>query len=178
MGDGKRLLSPEDVRPLVRQLDEATENLRRTVHNLMPDMLLEDGLVETLYYFCGNVQKMVPIKVLFQPIGTIPKCDSRFELSIYRIIQELIQNTIKHAKASELIVQLSYQAGLLSATVEDNGIGMDSNKATRGAGLKSIAARVGNLAGSIEIDSRQGIGTTVHLAFDMDKVDTLMQNQH
>src|SRR5690606_28799916 len=97
MGSGKRLLAPEEVRPIVHQLDEATENLRRTVHNLMPDMLREDGLVETLYFFCANVQKMVPIKILFQPIGSIPKFDTRFELGIYRIIQELIQNTIKHA---------------------------------------------------------------------------------
>lgn len=178
MGDSKKLLSPEDVRPLMHQLDEATENLRRTVHNLMPDMLLEDGLIETLYYFCANVQKMVPIRIVFQPIGAIQKFDTRFELNIYRIIQELIQNTIKHAKASELIVQVSYRTGLLSITVEDNGIGMDISKNYRGTGLKSITARIASLAGTIDIDSVPGIGTTVHLAFDINKVETLAQDHH
>lgn len=165
-GNGKQLLTPEEIKPVITQLDEATENLRRTAHNLMPDMLLEDGLIETLYFFCDNIQKALPISIGFQPIGILPKFEAQFELTVYRIIQELVQNIIKHAKATDAIVQISFDHNLLSITVEDNGCGMNVAKGSQGFGLKSIAARIANYSGTMDIDSNKNVGTTIHLLFE------------
>ena len=168
MGHEKTLVAKEKLRPLLEQLDEATDNLRRTAHNLMPDMLLEEGLPEALFYFCNNLGKSTALEIVFHVLGNIPRFNVQFELSVYRIVQELVQNVIKHAEAAQLIVQLSYENKLLSITVEDNGKGMVQNNPmmTGGLGLKSIHARVAGLNGRIETESVTGTGTSVHLEFD------------
>jgi len=163
-------LTPELLAPIVKQLDEATDNLRRTAHNLMPDRLIEDGLVEAVFYFCANLQKSVPVAICFQPIGAIPQLPTRFELSLYRIIQELVQNIIKHADASEAIVQLSCEHDLLSVTVEDNGKGMPEQNRSEGSGLKSIEARVHEFSGRFTVDTARNVGTTVHLEFSVEAI--------
>jgi signal transduction histidine kinase len=163
-------LTVDKLVPIVKQLDDATDSLRRTAHNLMPDRLVEDGLVEAVFYFCNNLQKSLPVSISFQPIGIIPSLPASFELSLYRIIQELMQNVIKHAGATEAIVQLSCDQNLLSLTVEDNGKGMDEKYAQRGLGLKSIEARVHEFDGRFTIESQQDIGTTVHLEFGIETI--------
>ena len=80
---------------------------------------------------------------------------------LYRIIQELVQNILKHAQASEALVQISYFDHRLEITVEDNGIGFDLNAARAGLGLQSIEARVSFLNGSFLMESQAGEGTSV-----------------
>jgi signal transduction histidine kinase len=169
-GTNPQQLTPEKLVPIVKQLDDATDSLRRTAHNLMPDRLIEDGLVEAVFYFCNNLQKSVRVSICFQPIGTIPPLSTLFELSLYRIIQELVQNVIKHAEATEAIVQLSCEHDLLSVTVEDNGKGMSDNNEDIGLGLKSIEARVNEFSGRFTIDTTPNVGTTVHLEFSVDAI--------
>lgn len=169
-GANARLPAPGQLDPVIKQLDEATDNLRRTAHNLMPDRLMEDGLPEAVFYFCNNLQKSVPLHISFQPIGLLPPLPTAFQLALYRVIQELVQNIIKHAAATEAIVQLSCEDDLLSVTVEDDGQGMNAAH-RRGAGLKSIEARVHEFAGRLHIESTPGIGTTVHLEFSVEKIN-------
>jgi signal transduction histidine kinase len=174
-GTNPQQLTPEKLAPIVKQLDDATDNLRRTAHNLMPDRLIEDGLVEAVFYFCSNLQKTVPISISFQPIGTIPPLSTLFELSLYRIIQELMQNIIKHAGATEAIVQLSCEHDLLSITVEDNGKGISGDHEDMGLGLKSIEARVNEFSGRFTIDTTPGVGTTVHLEFNIGAISNMSE---
>ncbi len=169
IGKADTVLFGASLQPLVEQLDQATDNLRNTAHNLMPDMLLEEGLPEALFFFCKNLQKYAPLKINFQPLGLIPRFQVQFELSVYRIVQELIQNIVKHAEATEAIVQISFENKLLSVTVEDNGKGMAGNKMgsnSNGLGLKSIYARITSLKGRIDIESGSNIGTTIRMEFD------------
>ncbi len=156
---------------MIRQLEDATRELRQTAHNLMPDMLLANGLPEAVYYFCKTVQQSTPLEIIFQQNGDIPRFQSEFELSVYRITQELVQNVIKHAHATRVIVQLFHtDENLLAVTVEDDGQGFDtSNLQGDGMGLKSIGTRVAVLGGTIDISSEYNNGTTVYLEFDIDK---------
>ncbi|MFA6057197.1 MAG: tetratricopeptide repeat protein [Taibaiella sp.] len=172
-GINPQQLTPEKLVPIVKQLDDATDNLRRTAHNLMPDRLIEDGLVEAVFYFCNNLQKSVPISISFQPIGTMPPLPTPFELSLYRVIQELMQNIIKHAEATEAIVQLSCEHDLLSITVEDNGKGINEDHEDVGLGLKSIEARVNEFSGRFTIDTTPNVGTTVHLEFSVAAINRM-----
>ncbi|PSK91254.1 sensor histidine kinase [Taibaiella chishuiensis] len=160
-------LSTDYYRQLVDQMEDATRDLRSTAHNLMPDMLLEGGLEDAVLYFCNSLRRDTALEIEFQKHGTLPPLDKEYELSIYRIIQELLQNAIKHADASHILVQLAILSdNLLTITIEDNGKGFDPAKAIEGLGLVSIKNRLRVMHGFIDIDSRPGKGTSVHLEFD------------
>ena len=86
-------------------------------------------------------------------------------MGIYRIVQEILNNAIKHAQASEIFVQLNKEDDNIVIHIEDDGIGFDPNKKYKSMGLANIRSRVNYLRGSIDIDSRIGEGTSflIHL---------------
>jgi len=152
---------------IVDQLDTATRELRKSAHNLMPDMLLEEGLTEAVHYFLGGIRQASGIEIEFQQYGQAQHISPEYALMIYRIIQELAQNTIKHAHATLLLIQLNYSEHILTLTVEDNGVGFHAEEKTAGIGLKNIRSRVLSLYGNMEINSKPGVGTTVYIEFEM-----------
>ncbi len=159
---------PAVLHPIIEELRVVSEDLRRTAHNLMPDLLLEEGLAEALYYFCNSIKKGGGLNIQYNLMSDIPRFLPEFELSVYRIIQELLQNVIKHAQASEVYIQLNFDNNLLNIVLEDNGIGMDMNTTEQslGMGLKSIRSRLSSLQGRMEIDSSQE-GTSINIEFDL-----------
>ncbi len=170
LGTSGEVIQKEALRPYIAQLDHATQSLRRAAHHLMPDMLLEEGLAEAVYYFLNNLKKEVPFTITYEQMDNIPRFAVQFELAVYRIVQELIQNIIKHAQATEAYVQLSYSEGQLGIDVEDNGIGLpsaDQRKRAQGSGLKSIESRMNTLNGTMRIQSNER-GTSVSLEFNTD----------
>jgi signal transduction histidine kinase len=161
----------KDFASIIKHLDDATHALRKTAHNLMPDVLLESGLSEAIYYFCKGLQQSSGIHIDYQQYVDLPRFLPEWELSLYRIVQELLQNVMKHAAATQILVQLSYAAEILNITVEDNGKGFDvANKPGEGIGLKNIRARICALKGHIDIESRPGSGTTVYIEIAGDKL--------
>lgn len=156
----------QNYKNIVQQVQHTSRQLRQTAHNLMPDALLEEGLISAVLYFCRNIEQMTGIKILFQHYGSIPLLSSDLEISIYRIIQELMQNTIKHAEATNALVQLNYLEGILSITVEDNGVGMkeqDKNTEENKMGLRSIRTRLKAMGGTMEIHPCTPHGTSVNI---------------
>lgn len=151
---------------IVQQVQHTSRQLRQTAHNLMPDALLEEGLISAVLYFCRNIEHMTGIHMLFQHYGSLPVLSSDLEISIYRIIQELMQNVIKHAEATDALVQLNYLEGILSITVEDNGVGIkehDDKVAENKMGLKSIRTRLKAMGGTMEIHPCTPHGTSVNI---------------
>jgi signal transduction histidine kinase len=158
----------EGYNNIVEQLKHTSQQLRQTAHNLMPDALLEEGLVSAILYFCRSVEKLTGIKFLFQHYGDMPSLSSDVEVSIYRIIQELVQNIIKHAKASNALVQLNYRKGIFSITVEDDGIGIQNNTTEENKmGLKSIRTRLKAMDGVIDIHHCTPHGTSVSIELNI-----------
>lgn len=156
------------LRQIANQLDEATLELRTTAHNLMPEALLRAGLEKAIHSLCEQIQRFSRMEVSFQIYGDIPEIQHEKKLSLYRIIQELIQNVIKHADATQLLVQLSCRDALLALTVEDNGIGLKADSTRRqGAGLANVRRRVEALSGSLDIHSEPGVETTFYMEFDL-----------
>lgn len=155
------------VRVHLQQLDKAIASLRSTAHNLMPDVLLENGLAEAVFYFCQNVKQQVSFDLTFEMLNDIPRFGAKFELSVYRILQELIQNIVKHAAAKEAFVQIGYRDGMLHITIEDDGVGIPESaiQATKGLGIKSIKNRLQALNGTIEISGDKDHGTSIVLEF-------------
>src|SRR5690606_17496656 len=100
---------------------------------------------------------------------TTPQLLPEYELMIYRIVQELVQNALKYAEATRIIVQLDHTDGLFTVTVEDNGKGFDTNTITPipGSGLHSIRSRINAIGGTIEITSSSGKGTTIYIEMEI-----------
>jgi len=149
-------------------LDETITEVRKTAHNLMPELLFNYGLPEALKMYCDTVQKANKIKINFQYYGFIGRLNSNFELFVYRTIQELLQNIIKHSQATEALVQISQHDTILSITVEDNGTGIKENhEEYDGMGLQVIQSRIKDLNGQFTINSNKEKGTSVYIEIDI-----------
>lgn len=156
------MAASENHKRIVQQMDRATKELRLTAHNLMPDLLLDEGLIQAMYYFCNNIQKTSGLPISFQHIGLpLPRFIVDFEILIYRTVQEIIQNIIKHAAATKALIQIQYDGEYLSITIEDNGRGFDRSQEPEGMGLRSIKNRLQMFHSQLDIKSVMGLGTTV-----------------
>lgn len=149
---------------ITQQLDRASIKLRQTARNLMPETVLEDGLVAAIHYFCNSVQKISNLRITFQNYSDLPKLPIDTEVNLYRMVQELIQNVIKHAEASAVLVQIGHRARTINITVEDNGKGIENMEQTReGMGLKGIQSRLQAIQGVIDIYNIKPHGTSVNI---------------
>jgi signal transduction histidine kinase len=145
-------------------LDQASTEVRNISHNLLSGVLVKFGLAPALHDLKTTVEATGKLKIqliLGQQMGE--RLSGEQELQIYRIVQELVSNILKHAKATEAVIQLNRVNGEINLTVEDNGVGFDleaaKNKA--GIGLKNLEARAAKLNATIHFDTGKGSGTTV-----------------
>ncbi len=138
--------------------------VRNTAHHLMPELLLRFGLAEALRIFCSNVQKASGIEIQYHYFGYVGELGKNNELIIYRCVQELVQNILKHSGANRALVQLSGHEDLLSITIEDNGNGLAENSMEKkGMGLASIENSIQKLNGQFRIHSDGESGTSVEM---------------
>ncbi len=144
-------------------LDESVKEVRAVSHNMMPNTLIKLGLASAVREFITKIQNTPDLKVNLEIVGMNERLEQEKESILYRVIQELISNIIKHAKATELTMQLIRHEKELSVVIEDNGRGFDVNKINdfEGIGLKNIISRVEFINGSVHFDSAPGKGTTV-----------------
>lgn len=150
-------------------LEEAGTELRHVAHNLMPEILLQEGLAGAVEAFCERMDNKSKTQIKFQSFGTQKHTGHHADLAIYRVIQELLHNIVKHANAETAIVQLNFQQdSSLSITVEDDGIGLEPASSADGIGLKNIQDRVKELGGKIYIESSKGKGTGFYLEFNLE----------
>lgn len=160
----------DNYRKVLHQLDETINDVRNTAHNLMPEILLRYNLAQAVELLCTSIQKTGRLRIEFQSYGDFSQLPMELRQAVYRIIQELLHNVIKHAQATEALIQLSCYNHLLTATIEDNGLGIEKNskKRNKGMGLHSIEQRVRHLNGIIEWSHKNtGSGTNVYLEFEV-----------
>jgi signal transduction histidine kinase len=148
---------------VIMQLDQSIAELRRVSHNMMPEALIKYGLKEALENYCENLNISGKLKVQLQTYGMETRMEQNTEIIIYRIVQELLNNIIKHAEAKKVLIQLSLEDEQFNLTVEDDGKGFDVNEIKDGAGLANIKARSEYLNGSIDIVSKKGEGTSINI---------------
>ncbi|WP_157909899.1 sensor histidine kinase [Capnocytophaga cynodegmi] len=152
----------EELQKIVKQLDIAIVELRNTAHNLDPSALQKYGLQTAISDFCQSLQnEKHNIKIYTNGLSDLQ--DKKWQLSVYRIVQELLTNAVKHSQASEIQLQATFKDNLLLIEVEDNGKGFDPKSISRNMGLNNIEARVNYLGGKMEIYSEEGIGTTINI---------------
>ncbi|MGP1476271.1 MAG: sensor histidine kinase, partial [Phocaeicola sp.] len=139
-------------------LDEAMKELRRVAHHLMPDVLQREGLNVALENFCASL----PL-VEYYSAGYTKRVSINLEEMLYRFAQELVNNAIKHSKATDISLQLLRDEENVTVIVCDNGIGMNKDAEKKGSGIKGIRSRLGVFHGRIDIDSVAGEGTEIHI---------------
>ena len=149
----------------INQLDNTISELRKIAHNLMPEVLVNFGLEEALKDFCRSMQISSGITIVYQQFGENRKLNSQAEVNIYRIVQELVNNALKHAGAKQIIVQLTKNEHKTTVTVEDDGRGFDTKTTgvKKGAGLSNIKNRINYFNGVLDIVSDPGNGTSVSI---------------
>ncbi len=158
---------------VIKMLQDTAAEIRKTSHNLMPDILLRHGFPETLRMYCDQINKGSNTQIDLQSYGDLDDLDSSLAFSLYRILQELIQNIVKHAEAKTAVIQIRQYEERLTIIVEDDGIGFQTLPNNEGAGLQNIRSRVKALQGHISIESAAARGTTVYIEFDLEKINSL-----
>jgi signal transduction histidine kinase len=151
----------------MKLLNEATLEIRKTSHNLMPEVLLQYGLDEALRRFCANVNNSRGLHIQYDSWGGIDRFADSFEISVYRIVQELINNVLKHSMATQAIVQLTQQGNVLTISIEDNGVGFADEASREGMGLRSLKSRISAMNGKLEVASSEQSGVSAYLEFDV-----------
>ncbi len=141
----------------------AYEEVRRVAHNMMPLVLINQGLISALKQLVSNVKESSHLDIHWQMLGAAPRLQPNEELMLYRIVQELLNNVVKHAEATEVIVQMSEDEHHHVLMVEDNGRGFDPGINKDGMGLENIRSRIEYLGADVDIDSQIGEGTTIIL---------------
>ncbi|MGC4232949.1 MAG: sensor histidine kinase [Niabella sp.] len=163
------ILTPENTLAFERSLDmldSSIKEMRRVAHNLMPEILVKYGLNTALKEFCGEIDRNSTMRVNYQPIGMEnANIEQTTSVAVYRIVQELVNNAMKHASATQVLVQahLHEAENRLAVTVEDDGQGFDTSALHQsdGIGWKNIQNRVDFLKGKIDVQSEPDKGTSV-----------------
>lgn len=163
---GNVFLSEENataVTTIITQLDSSIAELRRVSHNMMPEALIKYGLKEALENYCEGIDRSGQLNIRLQTYGLQQRMEQDAEIILYRIVQELLNNVIRHADAKEVLIQLVREANRFSLTVEDDGKGFDRNSPVykSGAGLQNVQARAGYLNGAVDIRTKPGEGTSI-----------------
>lgn len=149
-------------------LSRAVADMRSISHALGSSTLLELGLVAALEELLTGVMEQHATRFELIVSGLGDRLSSGIESGLFRIVQELVANIIRHAKASEGSVQIVRTPDEIRLSVEDNGVGFDTGAAYRGLGLRNIAARIEALDGRVSYDSTKGHGTTVTVVVGVD----------
>lgn len=152
-------------------IDTASTEVRRIAHNMMPEVLLKLGLVNALKDLCDSITAAKLVTVSLEVHGMTGRLSSTTEIMLFRIIQELLNNIIKHANATEVIIQCVKDHSRLSVIVEDNGRGFSASESQEGShsGIEAVKNRVSYLKGNMTIDSQKNVGTTVMMDFLIDE---------
>ena len=139
---------------------DSIKEVRVVSHNMMPNTLIKLGLASAIREFISKMNASY-MKIDLEIIGLNERLDSNTEAILYRVVQEIISNIVKHAQAKRVGIQLVRHENELTIIVEDNGVGFDKTIQFEGIGLKNITSRVQFLNGHVEFDSTPGQGTTV-----------------
>jgi signal transduction histidine kinase len=161
----------DENKPLMERatqlLEQATSDVRRVSHNMMPGLLTKLGFFEAVEDLIENIGETEGLKASCEIEGDQDRLPENKEIMLYRVVQEMVNNTLKHAKAKNISLKIKRLDNLMVIIYTDDGIGFDPDKLSEGSrasiGLQSIQSRIDFLGGKLEIESSQGSGARYHL---------------
>ena len=143
-------------------LDKAITGLRRVAHHIMPAILIEKGLLTALDDFCRSIPEAE-----FHVSGNDRRFDSDKEIALYRCAYELVNNAMRHGKASRIEVHLNQDEKTVYLSVVDNGCGFNPQTASMGMGIKNLQTRLSAFSGRMEIYSEPGKGAEINVEMNI-----------
>lgn len=160
---GKEKLAKEQINDVIHTV---IENIRH-VSSELPQQTMEESLIQLVTDLIKRINGINLIKIRFSyyHLKAIQSLDPELKTTIYRIIQEQLNNTVKYSKAGNVKVRLSCMAGGINLIIKDDGIGFDTLKPVAGIGLLSIKQRVESRNGRIQISSKPGKGCKMIITF-------------
>ena len=155
----------ENYKLISKQIDETYNQVRDLSHNLTPKKFNENAFTTLVSQYIKNIEKDNKTNITFSPhpekeINTIAE---KLKVELYKIIQELLTNAFKHAKANHIDIHLNKLDGTLKLLFEDDGIGFDIQNSKNGIGLNNIKNRLDTLSGTMNIDSLPNRGTVIDI---------------
>lgn len=148
-------------------LDDAVSGIRTIANNLTPSILKDFGLVEAIESFCQNIaaSNALEINVTYKENYRL---DETKETVLYRVIQELVHNTLKHAGATAINIDLSFESSSLCINYSDNGVGMDLDDKMQhtkgGMGIRNIMSKLSSVKADFKIKTNLGNGFSAHIS--------------
>lgn len=151
-----------EINDSVQLLDKAIQEFRQTTHQLIPEYLKNGDLESSVKNFCLSFHAS-GIRFQFYFEGVRKTGDREKELVIFRIIQELVTNAVKHAHAENILLNCILENGQLLLAIEDDGVGFDPNAKKGGVGISNMESRLRMLGGNMHIESAEGKGTCINI---------------
>ena len=146
---------------------KALENSRKIAHNLLPPVFEKFGLNAGVEELCEEFESSKSVKVYYKNEIDFDEKDIDRHLHVFRILQELMNNSLRHGRATEIWIAFKSLDGINTCNYEDNGVGFDSQNSEnqKGLGMKNIDSRISFLKGTIEINSQINDGIAVTFTF-------------
>ncbi len=168
-------LSDEERKEMTRQMDElideAIANTRSISNDLMPHIIIDYGVVKAVNSYCEKINKTEKVNIRFSAENINDDLDQNVQLILYRVISELINNTLKHARAGNIFIHLSRQNNKIKLSFTDDGIGFDVDQVMKnqnsGMGLKNITSRIRSINGICNFTSRPGHGFNIEIEIEL-----------
>lgn len=158
------------VENTAKLIDESLVSLKEISNKLSPHILNNFGLLKAIQSFIGKFQSDDGLEIEMNSNIENKRYDYNVEVVLYRVVSELINNTIKHALASKINILIFENDSLLNVTYTDNGIGFDDkiiSNLSKGMGYSNIHSRIKSLDGSIEINSKPNEGLSVSISLKL-----------
>ncbi|WP_079710755.1 sensor histidine kinase [Paraliobacillus ryukyuensis] len=160
-GREEALIEMKSVRSMVRS---SLYEVRRIIYDLRPMALDDLGLVPTIKKYVENMAEYNQMNITFTPLSLWDRLDTKYEVALFRLIQEAVQNAIKHAEASKIDVKLEKSSNTILVIIKDDGKGFDVKQRKENSfGLIGMKERLEMLNGSIDIHSKVGQGTRIEI---------------
>ncbi|MBS7232197.1 sensor histidine kinase [Flavobacterium psychroterrae] len=146
---------------------KALENSRKIAHNLLPPVFEKFGLNAGVEELCDEFESSKSVKVHYKNEIDFDQNEIDRHLHIFRVLQELMNNSLRHGKATEIWIKFKNENGINTCTYEDNGVGfnIENSENQKGLGMKNIDSRISFLNGTLKIDSQIGKGIQVIFTF-------------
>ncbi|MFD2563752.1 tetratricopeptide repeat-containing sensor histidine kinase [Aquimarina rubra] len=150
---------------IIQQVDETYHQVRDLSHNLASKKFQNNGISTLIKEYVNNIEEGSHQKISFNPHPEekINEIENPLKEELFKIIQELLTNTLKHAKADQIDIYLNQYQTILQLLFEDNGIGFEADKVADGIGFKNIRNRLHSLSGNMVIDSTINRGTVINI---------------
>lgn len=149
-------------------LNSIITNIRRIAKDLLPSTLEKLGFIEAIKELCNSVNKSSIINASFEEVGKYKRQDIKIELALYRVVQELVNNALKHANATEIKIVLKCNSKQIELEINDNGQGFDLEQVKEsGLGLRNIESRINMIDGKLDYFSEIDKGTTAKITIDI-----------